>query len=125
MQALIDTAEYVMCTSIIMGVKLVCHEYCIIITWHKNHFQDLYLTATFADKDNPSSDTLLSGNSSNSYETFVEGASSFLMARRGIYSAHMCSVSKSHNQNANIKQNPCDVMRFYRTLGGVVLIWPH
>ena len=31
------------------------------------------LTATLADKDNPSSDTLLSDDSSNSQETFVEG----------------------------------------------------
>ena len=31
------------------------------------------LTATLADKDNPSSDVLLSDNSSNSQETFVEG----------------------------------------------------
>ena len=31
------------------------------------------LTATFTDKDNPSSDALLSDNSLNSQETFVEG----------------------------------------------------
>ena len=31
------------------------------------------LTATLADKDNPSSDILLSDNSSNSQRTFVEG----------------------------------------------------
>ena len=31
------------------------------------------LTATLADKDNPSSDALLSDNLSNSQETFVEG----------------------------------------------------
>ena len=30
------------------------------------------LTATLTDKDNPSSDALLSDNSSNSQETFVE-----------------------------------------------------
>ena len=31
------------------------------------------LTATLTDKDNPSSDALLSDNSLNSHETFVEG----------------------------------------------------
>ena len=31
------------------------------------------LTATLADKDNPSSDAYLSDDSSNSQETFVEG----------------------------------------------------
>ena len=31
------------------------------------------LTATLADKDNPSSDKLLSDSSSHSQETFVEG----------------------------------------------------
>ena len=31
------------------------------------------LTATLDDEDNPSSDTLLSDNSLNSQETFVEG----------------------------------------------------
>ena len=31
------------------------------------------LTATLSDKDNPSTDALLSDNSSNSQETFVEG----------------------------------------------------
>ena len=55
-----------------------------IITWYamsmaslpsirKNHFEICLLTATLADKDNPSSDALLSGNLSNSQETFVEG----------------------------------------------------
>ena len=46
------------------------------------------LTATLADKDNPSSDALLSDNSSNSQETFVEGRRvRSRMACRGIYSA--------------------------------------
>ena len=31
------------------------------------------LTATLTDKDNPSSDALLSDNSSNSQETFLKG----------------------------------------------------
>ena len=54
------------------------------------------LTATLADKDNPSSDTLLSENSSNSQETFVEGQQvCSRMAHRGIYSARAYSVSKS------------------------------
>ena len=46
------------------------------------------LTATLADKDNPSSDALLSDNSSNTQEAFVEGRQvRSLMARRSIYSA--------------------------------------
>ena len=67
------------------------------------------LTATLADKDNPSSDALLSDNSSNSQETFVEGwqVRSWI-ARRGIYSAHTCLVSKSHNENNNIQCNARD-----------------
>ena len=61
------------------------------------------LTATLADKDNPSSDALLSDNSSNSQETFVEGWQvRSQMARRGIYSARAYSVSKSHNENTDI-----------------------
>ena len=84
------------------------------------------LTATLADKDNPSSDALLSDNSSNSQDTFVEGRQvRSRMARRGIYSAHKCSVSKSHNQNTNIKCNTHDVMRLYQSLGCEVSIPPH
>ena len=79
------------------------------------------LTATLDDKDNPLSDTC--------YQTIGQIAkklavSSFLMARRGIYFACTCLVSKSHNENANIKQNPCDVMRLFQSLGGEVSIWP-
>ena len=67
------------------------------------------LTATLADKDNPSSDALLSDNSSNSQETFVEGWQVHSWtARRGIYFERTCSVSKSHNENTNIKRNACD-----------------
>ena len=67
---------------------------CVIITSEIS-----LLIATLADKNNPSSDALLSDNSSNNQEIFVEGWQGlFLMARRDIYSAHMCSVSKSHNQ---------------------------
>ena len=58
-----------MCISIVTGVNLVCHEYGIV-TWHKNHFQVCLVTATLADKNNPSSDALLSDNSSNSQENF-------------------------------------------------------
>ena len=78
------------------------------------------LTATLTDKDNPLSDALLSDNSSNSQETFVEGRQvTSQMACGGIYSARACLVSKSHNQNTNIiKCNACDVMRLYRSLGG-------
>ena len=36
------------------------------------------LTATLADKYNPSFDALLSDNSSNSQETFVQGQSQFV-----------------------------------------------
>ena len=75
------------------------------------------LTATLADKDNPLSDTLLSDNSSNSQETFVEGRwVCSWMAHRCIYSACACSVSKSYNQNINIKCNACDVMLFYHVV---------
>ena len=83
------------------------------------------LTATLADKDNPSSDALLSDNSSNSQETFVEGWQvRSRMARRGIYSARVCSVSKSHNEYTDIKCNARDLMQFYRSLGGEVSIPP-
>ena len=87
------------------------------------------LTATLADKDNPSSDALLSDNSSNSQETFVEERQvRSRMARRGIswdiYSAHTCSVSKSHNENTDIKCNAHDLMQLYRNLGGEVSIRP-
>ena len=83
------------------------------------------LTATLADKDNPSSDTLLSDNSLNSQETFVEGRQVHSwMACRGIYSAHMCSVSKSHNEYTDIKCNTRDLMRLYRSLGDGVSILP-
>ena len=83
------------------------------------------LTATLADKDNPSSDALLSDNSSNSQETFVEGQPVHSrMAHRGIYSARACSVSKSHNENINIKCNIRDLMQLYRSLGGEVSIPP-
>ena len=54
------------------------------------------LTVTLADLDNPSSDALLSDNSSNSQEMF-------LMARWGVYSARARLVSKSHNQSTNMK----------------------
>ena len=62
-----------MCISIITGINLVCHKYGIVsyavpsikIT------SEISLLATLADQDNPSSDALLSGNSSNSQETFV------------------------------------------------------
>ena len=54
------------------------------------------LTAILADKDNPSSDTLLSDNSSNSQETFVEGRQvRSRMACRVIYSA--CTRAWSPN----------------------------
>ena len=72
------------------------------------------LAATLADKDNPSSDALLSDNLSNSQETFVEGRQvCSRMAHRGIYSACAYLVSKSHNEYLNeftdIKCNTCDL----------------
>ena len=83
------------------------------------------LTATLADKDNPSSDALLSDNLSNSQETFVEGRQvRSWMTRRGIYSAHTCSLSKSHNENTDIKCNARDLMQLYQNLGGEVSIPP-
>ena len=108
--SLIDMAECaITCVSIITGINLVYHEYCIVI-WRRNHFRDL-LTATLVDKDNPLSDALLSDNSSNS---LVEGQQiCSRMARRGMYSTRVCSVFKSHNENTNIKCNAHDVMRLY------------
>ena len=77
-------------------------------------FEICLLTATLADKDNPSSDTLLSDNLSNNQETFVEGRQvRSRMARRGIYSARAYSVSKSHNEYSYIKCNARDLMRLY------------
>ena len=61
------------------------------------------LIATLADKDNPSSDALLSDNLSNSQETCRRVAHSFLMAHRGIYSARSCSVSKSQSKHYQVK----------------------
>ena len=88
-------------------------------------FEVCLLTAKLTDKDNPSSDALLSDNLSNSQETFVEGQQVHSrMARRGIYSARTCSVSKSHNENTDIKCNAHDLMRLYRSLGGEVSIPP-
>ena len=51
-----------------MGINLVYHKY-FIVTWRKNHFQDLFINCYM---DNPTFDTLLLNNSSNSQETFVE-----------------------------------------------------
>ena len=85
-QAIIDTVECVATyISIITGVNLVYHKYCIV-TWHSSKI--CLLTATLTDKDNPSSDALLSDNSSNSQETFVEG--------RQVHSRMACRVSTLH-----------------------------
>ena len=81
-----------------------------IITWYTMSIvpgvgitSEILLTATLADKDNPSSNALLSDNSSNSQETFVEGRQvRSRMACRGIYSACTCSVSKSHNEYTDV-----------------------
>ena len=70
MQAVINTvACAVTCMSIIKGIILVCHEYCIV-TWCKNHYRDLFINCY---TDNPSFDALLLDDSSNSQETFAEG----------------------------------------------------
>ena len=109
-----------------MGVNLVYHEYFASLPGVGITSEICLLTATLADKDNPSSDTLLSDNSSNSQETFVEGRQvRSRMARKGIYSVHACLVSKSHNENTDIKCNTHDLMRLYRSLGGEVSISPH
>ena len=70
------------------------------------------LTATLADKDNPLPDALLSDDSLNSQETFVEGRQvRSWMALKNIYSARACLVSKSHNEYTDIKCNARDLMR--------------
>ena len=75
--------------------------------------------------DNLSSDALLLDNLSNSQETFVEGWQVCpWVARRGIFSARTCSVSKSHNENTDIKCNARDFMWLYQSLGGKVSIPP-
>ena len=50
---------YVMSTALLPSVRIT--------------FEICLLTATLTDNDNPSSDALLSDNSSNSQETFAEG----------------------------------------------------
>ena len=83
------------------------------------------LTATLTDKDNPSSDPLLSDNSSNSKKLFIEEWQvRSRMAHWGIYSACACLILKSHNENTNIKCNAHDVMWLYQSLGGEVSIPP-
>ena len=121
-QAVIDTvACAVTCMSIITGVILVYHEYCIV-TWRKNHFQDLFIDCY---TDNPSFDTLLLDDSSNSQEIFVEGRWVRFWWLAGVSTLHAHAQSpKSHNQNVNIKCNAHDVMWLYQSLGGEVLIWP-
>ena len=47
------------------------------------------------------------------------------MARRGIYSASACSVSKSHNEYTDIKCNAHDLMQLYQSLSGEVSMPPH
>ena len=69
------------------------------------------LTATLADKDNPSSDALLSDNSKL---LLLKGGKSM---SHGSYSERTCLVSKSHSQNANINWNTPDVMQLYWSLG--------
>ena len=105
--SLIDTAECtVTCISIIMGITTSI----ALLPGVGITFKICLLTATLADKNNPSSDALLSDNSSNSQETFVEGWQVHSrMAHRGIYSARTCSISKSYNENTNIKCNARDV----------------
>ena len=88
-QALIDMAECtIMCISIIMGINLVCNEYGIVM-WRKNHFWDFLLTTTFADKDNSSSDALLSDNLSKSQQNFVEGRHVYFWWLIGVSTLHV------------------------------------
>ena len=58
--------------SIITGINLVCLSMVLLPTI-KITSKICSLIVTIADKDNPSSDALLSDNSSNSQETFVKG----------------------------------------------------
>ena len=95
----------VTCISIITCINLVCHEYGIKLLLSVRITSEIcLLTATLADKDNPSSDALLSDNVKYiAKKLLLKAVSLFLMACRGIYSTCTCSVSKSHNQNTNIK----------------------
>ena len=52
------------------------------------------LTDTLADKDNPLSDALLSDNSSNSQETFVEGGQFISDGLWGIYSVRFSNLDQ-------------------------------
>ena len=90
-------AYAVMCMSIITGINLVCHEYCIV-TWRKNPFRDLFINCYM---DNPSFDELLLEDLSNSQETFVEGRRVCFWRFIGVSTLHVRARSpKSHNQNA-------------------------
>ena len=85
----------VTCVSIIMGVNLVYHEYCILpgggIT-----SKICLLTAALADKDNSSSDVLLSDNSSNSQETFLLKGGKFVLGWLvGVSTLHVHARSPS------------------------------
>ena len=86
-------------------------------------FKICLLTATLADKNNPSSDALLSDNSTNNQETFVEGQRVHFWWLIVVSTLH--ARAWSLNQNVNIKWNARDVMRLYQSLGGEVSIWPH
>ena len=59
------------------------------------------LTATLTDKGNPSS---------NSQETFLKGGRFVLGWLVGVSALHVYSISKSHNENTNIKCNTPDSM---------------
>ena len=62
------------------------------------------LTATLADKDNPSSEALLSDNLSNSQETFIEGwqVRSWMARRVYISTLQACAWSPNLTMNALI-----------------------
>ena len=74
----------VMYVSIITGINLVYHEYCII-TWHRNHFQDLFI---LADNDNPLSYTL--------YQTIRQIAKKLLLKGGKFVLGWLVGVSTLH-----------------------------
>ena len=59
--------------SIIMDINLVCHKYALSMTSLPDIRITSEITSTLTNKDNPSSDALLSDDSSNGQETFVVG----------------------------------------------------
>ena len=87
-----------------MGINLVCQEYGTSLPSIRVTSQIGLLTATLADKDNPSLKHYYQTIRQIAKKLLLKGSpNSFLTARSGIYSACMYSVCKSHSQNSNIK----------------------